>query len=102
MVDLSKREALIRERINEVGQESFPDDPDVDWAILKMTHHGVFSIVEVEPSPDEVGYSRFEFVLHFPSPDDLGVAGCYCWSHDRWELLFTSSEVPDEWLTIPP
>jgi len=102
MADLKSRERLIRDQIDDVGRESFPDDGDVSWNIRKMTHHGVFSIVEVEPVPDTVGYPRFEFVLHFLAEESLEVVGCYCWSHERWELLFSSHDAPDGWLAIPP
>jgi len=95
------RETSIREGIDRVGRECFPDD-DVAWSVRRMTHHGVFSLVEGVPEPDSVGYPRFEFVLHFQHDGTFEVAGCYCWNHERWELLFTSPGVPGDWLGIPP
>jgi hypothetical protein len=98
---IHQREEAIRQGIQKIGTQWFPND-EVQWSVRRMTHHGVFSLVEAVPAPDTVGYPRFEFVLHFRRDSAFEVAGCYCWNHERWELLFTSPGVPGDWLGIPP
>ncbi len=59
----AKREAGVRERIQDIGEDLSPDD-NVDWKILHLLDSGDFCFAEVAPEPDTVGYPRFIFVLH--------------------------------------
>ena len=47
--------------------------------------------VEVEPRPDDVGYSRFRFIIEFDSPTNPNITYCYCLEDTgEWDLLFTN------------
>ena len=54
-MDTESREKYIREHMDEIGRESFPDNPDVTWRVTDIAHQGELSVVEVEPQPDTVG-----------------------------------------------
>jgi len=100
---MSAREPVIRQRLQAIGLESFPDDTDVTWRLLGIVDAGAFSIVEAAPEPDTVGYPRFRFVLDFPSPDTPRVVGCYCWERGgRWGLLFADPGAPEDWKRLGP
>ena len=93
MVD---RERIVKDHIQMIGEESFPDD-QVKWNIIKITFKENYAFVESEPSPATVGYAKFTFVVRFPDNQSCTVAGCYCWDHNKWDLLFTDPKEPENW-----
>lgn len=96
------RDGVVRARIDAIGKESFPDNPDVHWEVLGILHRGDYSFVETEPKPSTVGYPKFKFVLWFRSDDPPVVAGCYALERGRWTLLFTAPDAPTDWQVSPP
>ena len=94
---MSMFDDLIRERIQAIGQDSFPDDTGVAWRVLAIEHKGEFAFVESEPVPATVGYPRFRFVLRQGATGDINVLGCYCLDGGKWSLLFTDPRFPEDW-----
>jgi len=88
MTEQSRRETAIRQRLNAIGHEAFPDNPEVNWVVEKIEHQEGISIVEVRPDGGDVGYPRFQFVLSFPSAGSPSLKRCFCWNKGKWELLF--------------
>ena len=99
---MSAREPLIRQHLQAIGLENFPDDTEVAWRLVKIIDAGAYCIVEATSEPT-VGYDKFRFVLDFPSPTVPRTAGCYCWERRRgWSLLFTNPDVPEDWERLGP
>ncbi len=98
-MNISDREALIRERIQEIAEDVFPDNTDVTWEILAISHEGAYSLVESKPDPDTVGYPAFKFVVSFGSiaPGSTNAAGVYCLQDGKWTLLCSDPRDSDEW-----
>jgi hypothetical protein len=97
-----ERDQIIRERINDIGREDFPEDTGVSWDVLKIVHAGEYSFVEAEPDSPDVGYPKFIFVLQFmKSGKPFGVA-CYCFDKKRWSLLSTSDGASTDWQELFP
>jgi hypothetical protein len=94
------RESTIREHIQEIASDAFPDD-DVQWKVRGFHHSGDYSFVEVEPVPPTVGYPKFIFVLHFDGFGHMQDCGCYCWN-GAWQLHSTSPGAPQDWKRISP
>lgn len=47
-----------------IGEVHFPDNPGVIWDVVATsTDADGRALVEVQPTPDEVGYSRFTFLV---------------------------------------
>ncbi len=93
---MSDRDSIIRERIQELGEESFPDD-EVAWSVQTIVHKGPYSAVEAVPSPATVGYEKCRFILGFTNPDTCFVVGSYCWNGSGWSLLFSDPRARDDW-----
>lgn len=92
---------VIRERIQDVGLDSFPDDTAVAWRVLAIEHKGGYAFVEAEAAPATVGYPKFRFVLKPGTMKDVEVLGCYCFDRGNWSLLFTDPRFPDDWSKLP-
>jgi hypothetical protein len=97
-----RRDRIIEERINEIGRECFPEDADVRWTALRISHVGSYSYVEAEADPPTVGYPRFVFVLLFGASEQPSIAGCYEGDGVRWDLLFTAPDTPADWQDVFP
>lgn len=97
----AKREAAVRERIQDIGEDTFPDD-EVDWKVLHIRHSGDYCFAEVEAEPATVGYPRFIFVVHFDGFGHMQECGCYCMADGQWTLLTTTPGTPSDWKKIPP
>lgn len=91
---------MIREKIGEIGLESFPDNTDVEWKVLAIEHKGDYAFVEAEATPDKVGYPRFRFVLRFDGGTAPLVAGSYCLDGGAWTLLFSDPNAPGDWRSL--
>jgi hypothetical protein len=76
------------------ARAAFPDNPDVAWAVegVEEDPEGR-ALVEVVPTPDEVGYPRFRLV--FACDGDPVLLGTYALDGERWVLLFTTDEIGD-------
>jgi hypothetical protein len=96
-----QRERIIREKINDICRESFPEDTDVSWTVLKMVHESKYSFVECEPDSPEVGYPKFVLVLTFTESGKPYEEGCYAFERKCWELLSSSSD-PSDWQDLFP
>ncbi len=88
------KDALIRENIQTIGLDSFPDDENVTWNIIKIEHKGKYSYVEAKPDPDMVGYPQFKFVIAYKG-ESLEAVACYCLEGGKWGLLFDTPGYPD-------
>ena len=63
-MSFSEREVWIRQNINGIGRQAYPDDADLEWTLHSMAHNGWYSFVEAEPtSADSIGWPRLKFVL---------------------------------------
>ena len=95
----AERERLIREGLQSIGEDTFPDD-QVEWGILSIRHVGEYSLAISAPSPPSVGYPQFAFVLHFGVSGPMRDCACYCFDRGTWKLLCTSPGTPTEWKTL--
>ena len=77
----------IQDKIQAIGQRSFPDDPQTIWHIDKIdrSYDGNY-LVLTSPVP-HIGYQKVMFVL--TSFDVNGVKECYVRDGGKWMLLFT-------------
>ena len=87
------RDDVIQKNIDTIGRDNFPDNPNNTWAIRKTTHEGDLAYVEVIPSPQDVGYPSFIFVLDFRETTEGRFIGAYCMENGKYSLLFTESNV---------
>jgi len=94
--NITNRNQVIRNNIQAIGEDSFPDD-EVAWNIGEIIHKGHYSSVEAIPYPLTVGYGKFKFILGFADEQKFYVAGCYCWDNNQWSLLFTDPAAKDVW-----
>ena len=86
----NEQEQYIRENISSIAGEAFPDNMGNEWLIHDLIEHPNKIEVEVEPRPDDVGYSRFRFFIEFKSPTETNITECYCLEDTgEWDLLFT-------------
>ncbi len=93
------RESYLREKIVWIAEDEFPDNTGLEWTIHGFEHSGEFTLVELEPKPDEVGYSRFKFVVSFENPSSPLVIATYCLEDGKYSLLSSSQisfELPRE------
>jgi hypothetical protein len=87
---MSEQAQYIRDHITGIAEAAFPDNIGNEWKILNLTETTNGFEVEVEPNPDNVGYSRFHFIIKFTAPDKPDIVKCYCLNNSgTWELLFT-------------
>ncbi len=98
-MDEAAREKQVRERIQDIGAETFPDDA-VEWRVLSVRHDGDYTLVTAESSPASVGYPRFVFVQHFDAGGRMQDCACYVMAQDRWSLLCSNPEAPAGWKGI--
>ena len=83
-----EREDYIRSNIVSIAEKAFPDDKGLKWDIKGIEHKDKISYAEVEPKPDQVGYSRIKFIISFRDMDKHKLLGAYVWDAYLWELLF--------------
>lgn len=93
------REKLIKEHIQHIGEESFPDD-EVKWTVTEMLHKGRYCAAEAIAQPPTVGYEKFRFIIGFVDESEFYVVGCYCWHRNKWSLLFTDPDAKEDWKNI--
>ncbi len=87
---MKEQEQYIRDNITSIAEEAFPDNIGNEWIIHNILEHPKGIEVEVEPRPDDVGYSRFRFIIEFSASDSAVITYCYCLEDTgEWDLLFT-------------
>jgi hypothetical protein len=87
-------DAYIREHATDLGRETFPDNPDVQWTVHGVTRTPQLILAEVEPRPDEVGYPRFKFAFVAGGPAPPRHVATYCLEQGRFRLLCTAPGAP--------
>jgi hypothetical protein len=87
---------IVRENIQRIGEESFPDD-EVRWQMITITNKGEYCFIESDAWPR---YDKFIFVLIFTDDHSYKMAGCYCWDDNQWGLLFTNPDEKEDWMEI--
>ena len=87
---MDNREEYIRNNINSIAESAFPDNIGNTWIIHEILEQDKQWLVEVEPQPDDVGYTRFRFTIVFSVPDNPHITECYCLNEfGSWGLLFS-------------
>jgi len=94
------RDEVIRQGIQQIGLDSFPEDTEVAWRVWAIRHEGSYSAVDADASPATVGYDKFRFVLRFQDEDRFTVVGRYCYEGGRWRPLFSDPAASDEWRAL--
>ncbi|NIS75230.1 MAG: hypothetical protein GTO08_08110 [Deltaproteobacteria bacterium] len=84
-------EKYVTEHIVEIAEGIFVENLGLSWTIHGFELRDDLTYVEIEPQPDEVGYSRFKFVIYSPGPEIAHVIACYCLENGAYSLLFTDS-----------
>ena len=88
---MNDQEQYIRDNISSIAEEAFPDNIGNEWQIHNIIEHPKGIEVEVEPRPDNIGYSRFRFILEFKTPVEPIITYCYFLDETgEWDLLFTA------------
>jgi hypothetical protein len=93
-LDPTEAEAWVRANITEIAEAQFPDNPGLEWRILQLEHRDGLLFAEVEPTPDEVGYPRFQFAFSRGSESEADHIATYCLEGDTYTLLSTSRKAP--------
>jgi len=87
---MKEQEQYIRDNITSIAEEAFPDNIGNEWIIHNILEHPKGIEVEVEPRPDDVGYSLFRFIIEFNAPNSANITYCYCLEDTgEWDLLFS-------------
>lgn len=73
----------------------FPDNPDVDWTVVDVAEADGGVVVELEPTPDEVGYSRFRFLYGCEGDEPVRFA-TYALDDGAFVLLATTDAAPPD------
>jgi hypothetical protein len=90
--EASECEALASAAAADQAADSFPDNPHNTWAVAgSSTDEAGRAVVEVVPTPDDVGYPRFRFVSRCEG-DRAVFLGAYALDGGAWVLLFTTNE----------
>lgn len=79
---------------------AFPDNPDVEWTVAGSSGEGGLTLVEVVPTPDEVGYPAFRLAFDCRDGEPVRI-GTYALDEGAWILLATTDalgggELPPE------
>jgi len=90
----------VRDILQSVAEEAFPDDVGVQWHVREITQQAGFYCVEAEPVPATVGYPRFRFVLGRTQSGELGDFGCYCLDKGVRRLLYTTPNTSSDWKAL--
>jgi hypothetical protein len=93
-LDPSEAEAWVRANLTRIAEAHFPDNPDLEWRIHGLEHRDGLLFAEVEPTPDEVGYPRFQFVFSRGDASEVGHIATYCLEGGIYTLLSTSRNPP--------
>ena len=86
----SMREAKIKQHIDGIGREAFPDSPSVVWSIREIIHKEEdVAFAEAKPNPsDPIGWTRLKFALHFGWNEKPTLAASYGFSDGVWSSIF--------------
>lgn len=87
---IEEQEQYIRDNITSISEDAFPDDVGNVWIIHNIKEHPKGIEVEVEPKPNDVGYSRIRFVIEFKTPNVPNITECYSQeASGEWDILFS-------------
>ena len=87
---MSDQQEYLRNNISVIAETAFPDNIGNEWIIHNITEHEKGLAVEVEPRPNNVGYSRVRFIFQFRKPDRAEIVECHIPDESgEWKLLFT-------------
>ena len=97
IVPADPRDEILAENITAWGREHVGtgDDTLIDWHILSSRHEGDLSYVEVKPTPQEVGYDKFVFVISF-ADEPAGLIATYCFENGEYLMFSTTADLADE------
>jgi hypothetical protein len=89
-------ESYVRERVVQLAEEQFPDNTGLEWTVLGFRHREDLGVVfaEIEPTPDEVGYPRFQFAFLLSSSGPPRHVATYCLESGQYVLLSTGRGAP--------
>jgi hypothetical protein len=74
------------------AERSFPDNPHNEWTVASSSVDTAGrAFVEAVPTPDDVGYPRFQFVSNCAG-DEAVLLGAYALDDGVWVLLFTTDD----------
>jgi hypothetical protein len=93
-LDPGEAAAWVRANISGIAEAHFPDNPGLEWRILQLEHRDGLLFAELEPTPDEVGYPRFQFAFSRGSESEASHIATYCLEGDSYTLLSTSRNAP--------
>ena len=88
----AKRESFLKDNITRLAEAEFPDNKGIQWNIISLEHKAHLTYVEVEPSSETAGYSRFKFVISFKNPEAPNVIGTYCFKDGQYSLFSTKKK----------
>ena len=95
----AEREALLREKLQAIGTDVFPDY-EVQWSTVAIRHHGSYSFLEAESEPSI--YPGVIFVKRFDEAGNMQDCGCYVKMPDGWRLHYATIDAPEDWKSIEP
>tara|TARA_B100000614_G_C14476611_1_gene464866 strand:- start:108 stop:743 length:636 start_codon:yes stop_codon:yes gene_type:complete len=78
---------LFQDKIQAIGQRSFPDNPRTVWNLDKIDSSGDGNYFVLTSPLPHIGYEKVMFVL--TSFDVNGVKECHVFDDGKWVLLFT-------------
>lgn len=82
-----ERMSFIRSNIEEIAARHFPDNAHNRWKLWSTVHDGPLSYVEVRPTPDDVGYPAFKFLLYFEEEQRGEQIAVYAKENGEYSLL---------------
>ena len=93
-LDPAEVERYVRENITRIGRTAFPDNPDVEWILHGFSHGPDLILAEVEPRPDDVGYSRFKLGFVATGSGAPAHVATYSLEEGVYVLLATGAGAP--------
>lgn len=89
-------EDYVRGHVVQFAEEEFPDNPGLQWTVLAFRHREDLGVVfaEVEPQPDQVGYSRFQFAFLLPPSGPPTHVATYCLQSGKYTMLSRGRGAP--------
>ena len=95
LADAPGRDKQLEQMLPQLGPEEFPDNEHNTWTILGTRHFTDYSFLHAEPSPNDVGYDQFVFLLLF-TEHKVSSAANYCLEGGQFSLLCTAQDAPKD------
>ena len=83
--------AKILGSLNRIARQSFPEDSELCWEALSLSHDEAYSYLEAQPMEGDMGYRSVVFVIPKASDKSVTVAGTYVFDDGEYSLLFTAN-----------